>query len=110
EQRSDALFAQDRIEDVRMVDVSHEDRHPLGGDSSSKALSEGDPDPTLDLLLDPLRGPRHQLLGVAVEEQDRRRVDAERLPHAGQELVEQGLEAKLRKSGIAEAIEVADLL
>jgi hypothetical protein len=67
EQRANALFAENRIEDVGMVDVGDEDRYALGRDSSRESLTDGDPDSALDLLLDALGGAGHQLLCLIVD-------------------------------------------
>ncbi len=56
EQRADALLAQDRVEDVGVVDVVDRDRAALCGDAAGEALADGDHDAALDLFLDPLCG------------------------------------------------------
>src|SRR5919202_79796 len=55
EQRLDPLLAQDRVEDVRAVDVVDHDRGRLRGDPAGEAPAERDADAALHLLLDPLR-------------------------------------------------------
>ena len=96
EQRLDALLAQDRIEDVGVVDVGDEDRDALGRDPAGEALAERNPHAALDLLLDPLGGAGDELLRGDVEQQDRDGVDRERLLDADQELVEQRARAAAR--------------
>ena len=75
EQRHDALLAQDRIEDVGVVDVGDEDRDAFGRDPAREPAAERDPDAALDLLLDPIGGAGDELLRIGVEQEDRNRVD-----------------------------------
>ena len=65
EQRADALLAQDRVEDVGVVDVGDGDRAALGGDAAGEAAAERDADALLDLLLDPLAPRAHELAVAA---------------------------------------------
>jgi hypothetical protein len=75
--RLDALLAQDRVEDVGVVDVVDRDRALLGGDAAGEAAAERDLDALLDLLLDALG--RAGVQPVALEQQDRHGVDLEDL-------------------------------
>ena len=54
----DALLAQDRVEDVRVVDVGDIDRDPLSGNPAGESGADRDPHSALDLLLDPLGSAR----------------------------------------------------
>ena len=110
EQRADPLLAQDRIHDVGVVDVGDEDRHALGRDPSREPSSDRDPHALLDLFLDPVRGARDQLLRVLVEQQDRDRVDRQRVAHADQQLVEKLLEPQLGERRVGEGEQDTDLL
>ncbi len=76
EHRLDPLLPQDRVEDVRVVDVVEDHRLLLGGDPAREAAADRDADALLDLLLDPERGARDELVRLLVEEEDRARVDA----------------------------------
>ena len=78
EQRLDALLAQDRVEDVGVVDVGEDDRPALGRDPAGEAAAERDPDALLDLLLDPSRRAGDELVRRLVEQQERARVAVER--------------------------------
>ena len=75
-----------------MVDVRDEHRAPLGGDPPGEAMPHRDPDPLLDLLLDPLRGAGAQHAAVVVEQQDRRRVRPQDVGDPLEQLVQQVLE------------------
>ena len=98
EQRADALLAQDRVEDVGVVDVGDVDRPAPGRDAAREARADRDPDAALDLLLEALGGARDELLGVVVEEQDGDGVDIEDVLGARQQLVEQGFESPARRA------------
>ena len=62
EQRLDALLAQNRVEDARVVDVVDRDRPALRGDATGEPLADGDPRTDLDLLLEPFRRARDELV------------------------------------------------
>ena len=87
EQGLDALLAQDRVEDVGVVDVGDRDRALLGGDAAGEAAAERDRHALLDLLLDPLGRARVQ--PVALQQQDRDGVDREDVGHPLQQLLEE---------------------
>jgi hypothetical protein len=53
-----------------------------------KPLAEGDPDPLLDFLLEALRGGRNEFAGLLVQQEHRRRIRIQDLPHANQQLVQ----------------------
>jgi hypothetical protein len=93
-----------------VIDVGDVDRPAPGRDASREAAAERDADAALDLLLEALGGPRHELLGVLVEEQDGDRVDAEDVLRAGQQLAEQGFEGQLGERRIRQPIDVLQLL
>ena len=73
EEGSDALLAQDRVEDVGVVDVGDGDGASFGGDASGEAAADRDPHALLDFFLDALGGAGVQ--GVALEQEDRDGVD-----------------------------------
>jgi hypothetical protein len=80
EHRLDPLLPQDRVEDVRVVDVVEDDRLLLGGDPPGEASADRDPDALLDLLFDAERRSCDQLVRPFVEQKDRAGVDLEDLP------------------------------
>src|SRR4051794_15781377 len=107
EQRPDPLLAQDRVEDVGVVDVGDEDRAALGGDASREAAPDGDADALLDLLLDPLGRPRADHAPVVLEHEDRGRVGVEDLAHPLEELVEQLVDRQVRERRVGHALDGA---
>ncbi len=109
EQRADTLHAQDRVQDLGVVDVGDVDRPAARGDAAGEAPSDRDPHAALDLLLEALGGARDQLLGVVVEEQDGNRVDAQDVLGACQQLVEQRLEGQLGQGRVGEPVDVLEL-
>ena len=90
EQRADPALAQDRVEDVGVVDVLDRDRAPLGRDPAREPAPHRDPDALLDLLLDALaRRVATSVSPVLVEQQERGRVGAQDLRDPVQQLVQQ---------------------
>ena len=69
-----------------------------------------DPDAALDLLLESLGRSRDELLGLLIEQQNRDRVDVERLLGSVQELIEEAVEGQLGQRRIAESVGGADLI
>ena len=100
EQAADALLAQDRVEDVGVVDVGDDDRAALGGDAAGEALADGDLHAALDLFLDALGGAGVQRRAAVVEQQDRGGVGAEDLGDAQQQLAEQLLLGQVAERGV----------
>ena len=93
--------AQDRVEDLRVVDVGDVDRRALGRDSPGEAGSDRDADAALDLLFEAFGGTREELVSGLVEQQYRDGVDVEDLLGAHQQLVEKHVERHLGKRGLA---------
>ena len=81
DERLDALFPQDGVEHVGVVDVLDDDRRDLGGDAAREALAHRDAHPLPHLLLDAARGRCDQVAGRVVEQQHGGRVDIEDLAH-----------------------------
>jgi hypothetical protein len=104
EERLDALLAQDRVEDVGMVDVVDDDGAPLRRDPACEALSHRDADALLDLLFDALGGPRDQLARAFVEEEERARIGLQGLRDAVEERREQLVEVQMRESRIGDGL------
>jgi len=100
----DALLAQDRIEDIRVVDVREHDRALLGSDAAGKSPADRDADALLHLLLDASCGPRDELRAGLVEQQDRARVDLDRVPNSVDELLKQIAEAHRRERGVRDRL------
>ena len=105
EQRADALLAQDRVEDVGVVDVLDGDRAPLGGDAAGEAAADGDLHALLDLLLDAAGGAGAQDAGALVEQQDRRGVGGQHLGDAAQQLLEQLVLRQVRERRVGDPLE-----
>ena len=103
EQRLDALLAQDRVEDVGVVDVGDGDGAAFGGDAAGEAAAERDAHALLDLFLDALGGAGVQ--GVAFEQQDRDGVDGEDVGDPLQQLLQQLLLRQVRERGVGDALE-----
>ena len=89
EQGLDALLAQDRVEDVGVVDVGDGDGAALGGDAAREAAAEGDAHALFDFLLDALGGAGVQRL--ALEQEDRDGVDLHDVGDPLQQLLQQVL-------------------
>ena len=103
----DPLLAQDRVQDVRVVDVSNHDRPLLGRDSSSETLAERNAHSALNLLLEPLGRSRDQVLSLGVEEQDRARVGFEQITGPHEQLVEQFIQRELGQRDVGDGLEAA---
>ncbi len=104
-QRADPLFVQDRVQDVGVIDFRDEDRDTLGSDPAGKPLPDRDPDALLDFFLDPLGGPRDQLLTLHIEQEDRHSVHRQGAADADQQFVKELVQSELRQPGIAQPIE-----
>ena len=108
QQRFQPLLTQDRVVDVGLGDVQDPDRAARGGDAAGEAAPDGDPDPSLHLLLESLRGARDQRGVVVLEQQDRGGVDPEDPDDAVEQLLEQVLERQVGERGIRDALEVTE--
>ena len=91
EHRLDALLAQDRVEHVGVIDVLEDHRTAVRRDAARETAADRDPNALLDLLLDPHRRPRDELVRLLVQQQDRARVDPENLASAKQECREESV-------------------
>ncbi len=105
QQRADPLLAQDRIQDVGMIDIVDPDRPPLSRDPPREPLADRDLHPPLDLLLDPLRRTRTQRHARLVKQQDRRRIGAQDLRDPLQQLTQQLLLRQIRQRRIRDALQ-----
>lgn len=110
EEGLDALLAQDRIEDVGVVDVVEDDGSALGGDAAGEAAPERDADTALHLLLEPDRSARHELLPLLVEEEHRSRVAIEQVADAREQRPEQILEVEMGERRVGEGLQPAQPL
>ena len=77
----------------------------LRGDPAGEAAADRDPDALLDLLLDPDRRARDELVRLLVEQQDRARVDLEDLAGADEQRGEQLVELEMRQRGIRDRLQ-----
>ena len=110
EHRLDPFLPQDRVEDVRVVDVVEDHRPLLGGDPAGEAPADRDADALLDLLLDAERRARDELVRLLVEQQDRARVYLEDLAGAVEQGREQLVEAQMRQRGVRDRLQPPDAL
>ena len=108
EHRLDPLLAQDRVEHVGVIDVGEDHRPPLGRDPAGEAAADRDANALLDLLLDPDRGPRNQLVGALVDEEHRARVRVEDVADAREQHREQVVELEVRERRIRDGLHVLD--
>ena len=95
EQRADAALAQDRVEDVGVVDVGDVIGRRSAAIRPANPRAERNPHALLDLLLDALGGGRDQLAPVLVEQQERGRVGVEDLGDALEQLLQQLVERQV---------------
>lgn len=109
EQRADARLAEDRIEDVGVIDIGDEDGHALLGDPAGEALADRDADSLLHLRLHALGGASHELVLLVVEQQDGDGVHGQRVLHPVEQLAEEVLQAELGQRGVAQAVQRPDL-
>ena len=78
-----------------MVDVGEDDRTPLGGDAPGKAAADRDAYALLDLLLDPHRRARDELVAFGIEQKGGARVDAEDVARADEQRLQQLLQLEV---------------
>jgi hypothetical protein len=100
EQGSDALLAQDRVEDVAVVDVGDGDRLPLGHDAAREAAADRQPGAFRDLSLEALGRARVQHVALGLEQQDRRGVAVEDLDDPVEERGEQLVLGQVSQRGV----------
>ena len=72
----------------------------------AKPSPDRDAHAALDLLLDPARRARDQLVAAAVEQQDRARVGVEDLADALEQLVEQRVEPEVRERDVGDLLQL----
>ena len=99
QQRRDSFLAQDRIQDIGVIDVGDEDRDALGRNATGEALAQREPHALLDLLLDPIGGARDELIRVRFVQQNRDCVHLQRLLDADQQFVEKRFERQFGQLG-----------
>ena len=110
EQRADALLAQDRVDDLVVVEVEDRDRPALGGDAAGEALADRDAHALLDLLLDALGGASDERAALVVEHEDRRGVGAEDVADAQQQLRQQLVDGEVGERRVGDALQRPDRL
>jgi hypothetical protein len=110
QQGADALVDQDRVHDVVGADVRQRHRSPLGGHSTREPPPHRDAHTCLDLLLEPLRGARDQLVGRWVVQEDGGGVDVEDAAQPGQQRLEQVVEVQVRERRVGERLELGEAL
>jgi hypothetical protein len=105
EQRADALLAQDRVQDVGVVDVLDRDRAPLGRDPAREPAADRDPHALLDLLLDALGGGGHERVAALVDQQEGGGVGVQDLGDPLQQLVEQRVQRQIGEADVGDPLE-----
>ena len=110
EHRLDSLLAQERVEDVPVVDVVEDHRPLLGGDPPGEARADRDADALLQLLLDAERGAGDELVRRLVEQEDRARVDLEDLARPLEQRGEQLVQAQVGERGVGYGLQPPDVL
>jgi hypothetical protein len=105
EQRADVLLPQDRVEDVRVVDLVDDHRPALGGDAPREPLPDGDADTLAHLLLDPARGGGDQVGRGGIQQEDRRGVGVEQGTHPIQEFVEEIRDVEVGERGVGDLLD-----
>ena len=90
----DALFAEDRVQDVRVVDVVEHDRARLGRDPAREAAADRDAYALLDLFLEPDGRPGDELVRRLVDHQHCDRVDLQDVSQPYEQLAHELVEAK----------------
>ena len=110
EQGLDALLPQQRIQHVGVIDIRKMQRAPLCGNAAREALPERDADSALDLFLEADGRAGNELVGLLVEQQDRRGVDLEDGTDLVQQLREQIGQVEMREGRIVDCLQPQDVL
>ncbi len=105
-----SLLAQDRVEHVGALDVVEDDRLPARRDPAGKPPSHRDADAGLDLLLQPDRSPRDELLGIAVQQQHRAGVGVQDVADPRQQHVQEFVQLEMRKRRVGDDLHVLEAL
>jgi hypothetical protein len=93
-----------------VVDVRQHHRPPLRRHPTREARAHRDPHPLLDLLLDPHRRPRDQLVRLLVQQQNRERIHLQNRPDPPQQLPQQILQLQMRQGGVGDRLELLEAL
>jgi plasmid stability protein len=101
----DALLAEERVQDVGVLDVVEDDRPSLGCDLAGEAATDRDPDAALDLFFETDRGAGHELLSLLVEEEDRHGVGFEDVADSPQQLSKEIVQLEVRECGVGDNLE-----
>ena len=91
EQRLDALLAQQRVDELGVLEIGDAHRLARAGDPAGEPLAHPDADTALHLLLEALRCARDERAPVVLQQQDRGRIDVEDLDDAVEQLVQEPL-------------------
>ncbi len=106
EHRLDPLLAQNRIEDVGVIDVIEDDRLPVRRDPARETKADRDPNAAFNLFLDPDRGPRDELVRLLVQQQERASIDTENLAGAQKQRREESVKLQVRERRIRERLKL----
>ena len=110
EQRLDPLLPQDRVHNVRVVDVVQDDGPSVRRDATGEAPAEWDANTLLDLFLDAAGRARDEISTILVEEQDRARVGVQHLARAIQKRIQQLLELEVAEGCVGQSLEAPKTL
>ena len=86
-------------------DILDDDRRHLPSDPLGESVAHVDANALPNLLLQTLGRGGHQPARVRVVQQNHRRIHAQQLPGAIQQLVEEGLDIQLRQGGIGDRLD-----
>jgi hypothetical protein len=104
--RLDSLLTQNRVEHVRVIDILEHHRMPVRGDAPRKSTADRNPNPSLDLLLDPHCCARDELVRLLVQQQDSACVDPENLSGTNKERREQSVKLQMGERRIREGLKL----
>ena len=98
--RADTLRSEDGVQNVLVVHTPDHERVAFSRDASRESLAHRDPDPLLDLLLEPLRGSRDEIVRPMVQQEHGRRVHLEDVADSDQQLIEEVLRGEVGQSNV----------
>ena len=105
-QRPDALLQQDGIDDLGVIDLVNDHRAALRRDPPGEAPPHRYLHALLDLFFQPARGRRHQLAGLAIQQQDRGGIGLQGLFRAVDQRIQQCLRIKHGQRRISDRLNI----
>src|SRR5690348_2762154 len=109
-QRPDALFVQDRVEHVAVIDVIQDDRPPPGGDAARETPADRDLDALADFPRQAAGRGGDQLAARAVRQQHRGGIGIQDLPYPAQQRGEEVIGGQMRQRRIGHRLDIAQLV